>query len=671
MVPSLAVRHGLAAVFAAAVCLWPASPALCRPPKTSWLPSLQAEGLDVRAMDATADPCSELYRFACGSWRPLSPVPVGDSGTFAAYDAAHARFRAEVRELLAQDAGQASTRQALQAAAQFHSGCEAALAETARGAALPDFAAPADMEGLAAWVGRVQGFGIHPFFRWVVDPDLRNGKRTALWIDEPPLGLGNRDAYLATGPAAVQLRHAYAAHVRDVLAHFGVASATEAAQAVIAIETRLAKSSKAPEERRNASGMFNPMGVEQLQGTVTSLPWSTWQRAFGTPGTEEWIITSPRIVQEINVLWQSAPLVDLVAYVQWAIARDVLPFAGPAAVRLADRWQRTLAGKQAPDAQGRCLDLTLLVHGHAVFSEWLKRKGGQHWQRDLSETWLAIRLALVEQSASAGWLDPPTRATAGAKLADVALAPLPPSAWSAGKSAGLVESVLAARRQQNAWELAQVGKAPQLGRALSTAAEAGTYFDPQRNAIFVSPVIFQPPLWPKTASVGLRFGGLGALLGHEAVHAIDREGGFFDADGTLRSWWTPASAVGLASAVTCLSEQLASDARRTGLRVSPNALVSELAADIAGLRAAHTAMRRALPHNVDALQADRTFFVAYAQAWCAVLPAETERDMLARGPHPPPRLRVDAAARNHPAFVAAFGCKAGTPMAPKSTCTIW
>src|SRR5580765_7547901 len=55
----------------------PASPALPAPPAS---PALSSSGLQLDALDKSADACTDFYQFACGGWIAKNPVPPDRSG---------------------------------------------------------------------------------------------------------------------------------------------------------------------------------------------------------------------------------------------------------------------------------------------------------------------------------------------------------------------------------------------------------------------------------------------------------------------------------------------------------------------------------------------------------------------------------------------------------------
>lgn len=671
MARSLIAGQALLALLAALGSIAATRCAVAAPPPGRATEELRSFGIDMTAMAPAVDPCAEFYRYACGAWQRIGTQLASNHGYLAAFDGAQSSFRSDLQLLVGGRLAGASQSDGLRSAQQFYGRCEAALSESATPSAPPEFAAPDDMPALAAWVGRLQASGVHPFFRVAVEPDLRDGQRARIWLDEPPLGLGSRDAYLATDAAARGRRDRYAAYIRETLAVFAVPGAADAAQAVVDIETRLAAVSKSVPEHSNPAALFNPMNAERLRGLAPNLPWPTWRAALRAGDGDEWIVAAPRLLRELNTMWQSMPLVDLAAYVQWLAVRDLAPFAGPATARLADEWHQANVGGAAPTRADRCLGATLEAHGPALLAAWLAHRAGTAWHRDTTAVWSAVRSAVTDSVTANPWLDSPTRTAALGKLSQAILAPMLPPQWQVERSTSLVATMWSVRQQRFARELAQVGRQPHVGRAELLTGEVGSYFDPQRNAVFVAPAVLQRPVWPNNASLAVQYGGFGALVGHELIHAVDREGGYFNANGSLAPWWSAATAAGLASAATCLTAQMSAHAAVAPESPTPNPTIAELAADLGGVRAAHLAYRRAIAQAADLAAADRAFFVAYAQAWCAAVPADAEREMMLRGPHPPPRLRVQATVRNLTAFATAFGCKAGMPMAPKVTCAIW
>lgn len=58
------------------------------------------------------------------------------------------------------------------------------------------------------------------------------------------------------------------------------------------------------------------------------------------------------------------------------------------------------------------------------------------------------------------------------------------------------------------------------------------------NEIVFPAGILQFPFFDAKADDALNYGGIGVVIGHEMSHGFDDNGSKYDADGTLRNWWT-------------------------------------------------------------------------------------------------------------------------------------
>ena len=198
------------------------------------------------------------------------------------------------------------------------------------------------------------------------------------------------------------------------------------------------------------------------------------------------------------------------------------------------------------------------------------------------------------------------------------------------------------------------------------------------NAIVVPAGELQPPFFSKDFYAPVNIGDEGAnTVGHEITHGFDDEGSQFDGHGNLRDWWSATTKAKFDDATKCVRDQYSQYDAVPGVKLNGALTSGENIADIGGVKlgyAALVAWEKAHPdarRTVAGFTDEKLFFLAYAQGWCSKETPQFD-EMLARtNPHSPPRWRVNGPMIDNPTFAAAYACKAGAPMNPGKSCSVW
>jgi predicted metalloendopeptidase len=67
----------------------------------------------------------------------------------------------------------------------------------------------------------------------------------------------------------------------------------------------------------------------------------------------------------------------------------------------------------------------------------------------------------------------------------------------------------------------------------------------------------------------------------------------------------------------------------------------------------------------------QTFFLGFAQMWCAKGTPEYFRHLARTNPHSAPKYRVIGVVSDDPNFAKAFSCKTGDKMVRQNQCEVW
>jgi len=199
---------------------------------------------------------------------------------------------------------------------------------------------------------------------------------------------------------------------------------------------------------------------------------------------------------------------------------------------------------------------------------------------------------------------------------------------------------------------------------------------PLDNGLNFPAAILQPPFFDPAAPAASNYGAIGAIMGHEISHTFDSEGAAFDSQGRVRNWWTSADLAHFNAATAALAAQYDAYEPFPGVHVNGRQTLGEDIADLGGIAAAYDAFHASLhgqpAPEINGLNGDQQFFLAFAQAWQSKFREASARSRLATDPHAPSQYRADIV-RNSDAWYPAFDVKPGEALylAPDQRVHIW
>jgi putative endopeptidase len=649
----------------------------------------QYPGFSITSLDRKVDPCTDFYKFSCGSWMTANPLPA-DQARWGRFDALQDRNRLILQNTLESVASNKPGRTPIeQKIGDFYFACMDEKAIEARGTApikadLERINALKNKKDLAELVAYLLRQGTSEFFNFYSEQDAKDSTRVIAGLDQGGIGMPDRDYYFKTDEKSVELRKQYVAHVQKMFELLGsnAADAARKAQVVMTIETALAEGSFDRVTRRDPEKVYHKMRVSELAALGPNFEWARFIRAAGTPPIQSLDVAVPPFVKAFDGVITGTSLDDLKTYLVWHLMHSngtVLPasfekeefdFFGKilnGAKEMRPRWKRCvdLTDGQLPDALGR------------VFVEkTLGEEGKQRTQKMVAE----LEKALEKDIQSLDWMSPQTKEQALVKLHAITNKIGNKVHWLDYSTIRITrDDIYADSARASEYELARqlnkIGKPVDKTDWAMSQPTVNAYYDPQENDVNFPAGILQPPFWDNMMDDAVNYGGIGAVIGHELTHGFDDQGRQYDAKGNLRDWWTPQDAKAFEERASCLVNQYGGYSPVDDVKLNGKLTLGENTADNGGLRIAYMALMDTIagkqPAPIDGFTAQQRFFLGWAQIWCENSTSETERQRAQTNPHSPGRFRVNGVVSNMPEFREAFGCKEGAAMAPAKSCRVW
>jgi putative endopeptidase len=667
--------------------------------RSSEPPLPYSPSLDLSSMDRSVEPCVDLYTYSCGGWQKKNPIPP-DQTSWSVYGKLYEDNLIFLRGMLEQaaqpDQPNKPPRNAVtQKIGDFYAACmdEGAAEKRGLSAIQPELDAIAQIKSakeitlVAAHLQLVSaGRPGSLLFAAGSTQDPDNSEQVIADLDQGGLGMPDRDYYIKEDAKSRETRERYLQHVQKVFELIGdsPAIARKNAEAVMRLETAMAKASLTRVERRDPHKLVHKMKVADLTQLAPNFDWAAYYHEMQYPEFAILNVDAPEFVKELSRLLSSAPVDDWKTYLRFHVTDASSPYLSSAFVQENfEFYRKYLRGaKEMQPRWKRCVqyvdyDLSEAlgqVYVAKVFSPELKQSTVDMVQR--------IEDAMGERIRALDWMSPETKQQALTKLAGIRNKIGYPDKWRDYSSVKIVATDFAgnverAHQFEERRDINKIGKPVDHGEWDISAPTVDAYYNPQMNDINFPAGVLQPPLYDPKMDDAPNYGDTGGTIGHELTHGFDDEGSQFDAKGNLKDWWTKEDREKFDARTKCVDDQYSGYVAVEDVHVNGKLTLGENVADLGGEILAYMAWKAADKNKdllpIDGLTPEQRFFVGFAQWDCANERPEDIRVRALTDPHSPARYRINGVVVNMPEFSEAFSCKAGQPMVKpsKDVCRVW
>ncbi|HEU4665642.1 MAG TPA: M13 family metallopeptidase [Dokdonella sp.] len=642
-----------------------------------------APAFDVKELDPKISPCADFNGFVNAKWIAANPIPA-DRTRWGAFDQLREhslqtqRGIVEAAALGANKAEAGSIQQKI--GWLYRSGmAEGAIEKAGLAPVKPEIAkietlkTPAD---IAAYIDDASSRGQNGLFQIYTAPDFKNSKIQIAYVAQGGIGLPTSEYY--TKPDYAELRSAYQAHIAKVLELAGDApdAAKKSAEQVLAFETRLAKASLVPVELRKPENQYHFVTLADADKASPNFSWTKFFAAQHADIKDGFSLSQPGFFAEVDRMIVDVPAEQWRTYLRFHAIDSASPYLSkPFADENFAFYNKTLNGQKEQEPRWkRVLSTVNDSMGMALGKLYVDKTFPPESKKRALELVENVSAALKARIEKLDWMSGATKQKAIEKWSTFLPKIGYPDKWRdwSGldvKPDDYYANVLAASKFNYDYEIAKIGKPTDRLEWGMTPQTVNAYYNPTDNTINFPAAILQPPFFDANADDAINYGGIGAVIGHEATHGYDDEGSQFDAQGNNTNWWTKEDREKFDARTAKLVAQFNAYEPLPGKHVNGQLTLGENIADLGGLNVAYDALQMALKQNpaeaskkIDGYTPDQRFFLNFARVWRGSIRPKRQEVLLNADPHAPAKYRAIGAPSNMPAFAQAYSCKAGDAM---------
>lgn len=649
---------------------------------TTFAQSTLSSGIDLQNMNMKVKPGSDFYEYAVGGWNKANPL-TAEYARYTQFEKLGEQNQKQLRELIEGLAREQHPQSTLQhKIGAFYRLAMDSVRRNREGyepikPTLKKVNAVKTRRQFTYLAAELSARGISSFFNFSCGADLKDSKNNLMMVGQGGLSMGNRDYYVNDDEPTKKIREAYREYIKQLYLLTGAteAVAAEAVEAVMKVETRIAKVSYTSVQRRDVENNYHKMSYATLLEDYPGIDWSTLFLMNGIPPFEHITVNQPEPIHEVEKILAEEPLGTLKHYLYFKVVND-------AANSLSDGFReasfnffsRTMSGAQQDRPRWkRAVGAVEGALGMAVGKMYVEKYFPESSKKRMVQLVKNLQQALGERIDLQDWMSDATKQKAHEKLATFYVKIGYPDKWQDFDGLSIDENlsyyencVRASQFASKQYIDSHVNKPVDRTEWLMTPQTINAYYNPTTNEICFPAGILQPPFFNAEADDACNYGAIGVVIGHEMTHGFDDKGSLFDKDGNLANWWTEEDKQKFKERTQVMKEFFDKIEVLPGLHANGALTLGENIADHGGLNIAYTALQNAMKEHPlgkkDGLTPEQRFYVSYATLWAGNMREELVRQYTLTDPHSNIRWRVNGALPHIDEWYKAFNITKKSPL---------
>lgn len=443
----------------------------------------------------------------------------------------------------------------------------------------------------------------------------------------------------------------------------------------MAIETRIAKVSKAPVELRDINANYHKMSYGEFLASFPGIDWGNVFLQNGFPPFEDIVVAQAEPIHEVEKILAEESLDNLKAYAE-------IKLLSGAASSLSDDFRKvafeysgaTSGATQDRPRWKRAVGTVSGVLGEAIGKLYVEKYFPESSKNRMLALVHNLQDALKQRINESTWMTPATKEQAIDKLDNFIIKIGYPDKWR-DYSALEVDENLSLYENMRRISICNtkyyvettVNKPVDKDKWHMTPQTINAYYNPTTNEICFPAAILQPPFFDVEADEAANYGAIGVVIGHEMSHGFDDQGSQFDKTGGQRNWWTDADKTNFDKRTKVLEDYFGKYEILPGKFLNGKLTLGENIGDNGGLNVAFRAMQNAIKKGgiapkLDGFTPEQRFFLSYGRIWASNATPELKEYFRQVDPHSAAEARVNAALPHINAWYDAFGVKKGNKL---------